>query len=587
MKRLSLLLALLIAALGLPALAEGGCWYDADRPALTWHATPDCAAGGALTAISEGDANRLGLLPCPVCVQDMAGAKGVAAVERGGTIILRLTDAWMASREDIGSVFAGYPCDVYDGDAGLKALSERLHGDAYVRFLADIAATGRAEASAYYPGIYPENGEAILCQRHVGCAWFTALRPAVAVDDPYPMYLRFFGGPLTWRDGALHTDDWQEWGDDGYRLKLDKRGSKRAFSRDYGGLELLLFRELDADILVVHERHADADLLEDVGLALDGADTGLRLTGYMDGGDAVFVGVLTAPEAARVKAGAVPSLTRKPWLTEEAYQGSDYAIVKKGTAGMGVVDRSGRFVIDPPGVEYAQDITRQGDTFFIWNRDEPRSLRVVRLEGKAPVELLRREAPEDGFISIPVSNSAVFAYDVSDRDRCVWYIHDLDTGAELAALAVNEHDPDAPAYSFSVGIDAKFEIETAKPTRLIFGDLNAEDAPRGSRFFLTDNAGRRVTDDFQYLEALAFSDAGGLYLASRWEPEELTGFPNDEEDLSAGYDGRPWFGAHWRCGVVDENGNALTDMDGVKVTLLSDREVLLERESGEVVTVRR
>ena len=69
------------------ARAEGVYYHDADDPlANCYHATPLCIdAGGANDVVSEADAKALGVLPCPVCVQQAADPQGVRAVARGGT----------------------------------------------------------------------------------------------------------------------------------------------------------------------------------------------------------------------------------------------------------------------------------------------------------------------------------------------------------------------------------------------------------------------------------------------------------------------------------------------------------------------
>ena len=85
------------------------------------------------------------------------------------------------------------------------------------------------------------------------------------------------------------------------------------------------------------------------------------------------MGVFSAPEIAAIRNGATLALSREPWLTEAAYQGTDYAIVKKGTAGYGVVDRAGNFVIPTIGDEYGQYIYRMDDTFFIDSSRQPQS----------------------------------------------------------------------------------------------------------------------------------------------------------------------------------------------------------------------
>lgn len=593
MKRLLIVLSALLMLLG-AARAEGAYYHDAlDLLEICYHATPLCVdANGADDEITLADAQAKGLLPCPICVQEAADPQGVRAVARGGTYVLKMTDEWMNSRTDVGGVFGFTTPGIYAGTDGLEPLSQRLHGDAYVSFVEAIQDGGTASAPAYYPGIYPQNDELEMCQRHIGGAWYTVLRPneaarsAMAKEGKLRMYLRFFGGESSYKDGTLTLGEGDEWGDDQYELKFEKMGSDAVFAKDYGGFDLSIFEELGANIFVLHEHGADADLLEEVGLTLDGQDTGVSLTGYMAGADAVYVGVFTAPEAARVKGGAALALSREPWRTEAAYQGTDYAIVKKGTAGYGVVDRAGNFVIPPSGEEYGAFIYRNGDTFFVHSVRKPQSLRVVHIENGAAMELAKVDAPAGGFVTYGGGNCAVFAAELSDADGAArWQIRDMDTGALLAEIPVDDSNPDSPTYSVLMGLNATYALETAKPERLVFGGVRGEGEAQRTMFWLADNAGKRVSEDWQYIEPLSWSDRGGLFLVSTWEESEHTDWPNDEEDLFAGYDGRAWFGPHWRCGVVDHEGNLLAPCAYVKATLLSPTSVKLETAEGQVVTV--
>ena len=593
MRRLLFLFPVLLILLG-ASQAEGVYYHNAfSQQETCYHATPLCINADTSTtdAISLEEARALGLLPCPVCVQEASDQQRVRAVARGGTYVLKMTDEWMNTRPDIGGVFAGYAPGIYTGKDMAKPLSERLHGDAYVTFLEAIQSGGIASAPAYYPGIYPQNDELQMCQRHIGGAWYTVLRPdevarkTMAKNGKLKMYLRFFGGESIYADGTLTLGEGDEWGDDVYELKFEKMNSDAVFTREYDGLTLSLFEEIGASIFVLREHNADADLLVDVGLTLGGRDTGLSLTGYMDGTNAVYVGVFTAPEAKQVKDGAVVALEREPWLTEEAYHGTDYAIVQKGTAGVGVVDRAGSIVIPPCGDEGGQFIYRNGDTFFVHSVRQPQSLRAVRIEGGETVELTKADAPVDGFVTYGGSNRAVFAVELSDRTSACWQIRDMDTGALLAELSIDEANPDAPTYSVFMGLNASYALETAKPERLVFGAPSGEGEDEHTEFWLADNQGKRVSENWQYIEPLSWSGAGGLFLVSTWEEDEHTSWPNDQEDLFAGYDGRAWFGPHWRCGILDHNDNLLAPCVYTKATLLSPSTVRLETPDGQKMLV--
>ena len=318
---------------------------------------------------------------------------------------------------------------------------------------------------------------------------------------------------------------------------------------------------------------------------MDGENIDVSLTGYMDGADAVYVGVFTAPETAAIRNGATLALSREPWLTEAAYQGTDYAIVKKGTAGYGVVDRAGNFVIPPNGEEYGQDIYRKDDTFFVCSRHKPQSVRVVRMEGFTAVELANIVAPAGGFTTYYGCNRAVFIVQVSSRNGASWQIRDFDTGALMADLAVDEGNPDSPTYGTFMGMNPCYVLEAAKPERLVFGAPTGEGEAERMEYWLADNRGKRISDNWQYVEPLSWDHTGGLFLVSTWDENEHEAWPNDQEDVLSGYDGRAWFGPHWRCGIIDHNGILLAPCIYTKVTLLSATEVKLETPDGQIVVV--
>ena len=604
MKRIFIALLVLLAAAC--AAAEGETYYrGADiKAGNCYHATPLCLySGGADVPLTKEEAEALGLYPCPVCVQGKSDTEGVRAAARGGTYVVRMSDGWMSSRPDIGSVFAGWTSEIYTDEADMaEPLARRVHGDMYVSILEAVKNGGSASAPAFYPGIYPSNNELEMCLRHIGGAWYTVLRPdkagrkRIPKDGKLEIYLRFFGGTAVYEDGKLSLGEGAEWGDPHYMLKFEKTDSEAVFSKEYDGFSLTLYEELDAYVFVLREREADGDLLRDAGLTLGGRRMDISLNGYIDGvdavysssfsgTDAVYAGVFSADEAAAVMGGAELEIYREPWLTEEDFQGTDYAIATKGTAGMVVVDRSGGYLIPPAGNEYGQDIYRSGNTFFIKKNDKPRSLRAVRIEDGNVIELACVKAPENGFATYTGCNGAVFTVEATDTAGGDLLIFDKDTGEQIAEIAIDESDPDAPTYSSLMGLRLTYVLEEAKPERLVFGGFVHEGGEDLHVFWLADNLGNRVSENRQYIEPLSWSEKGGLFLVSSWDRDELEDWPNDEENVLAGYDGREWFGEHWRCGIIDQDGNELAPCGYVKVTLLSATEALLEAPDGSQVTV--
>lgn len=603
MKRIFIALLVLLAAVC--AAAEGETYYRGTdiKAGSCYHATPLCLySGGADVPLTKEEAEALGLYPCPVCVQGKSDPEGVRAAARGGTYVVRMSDGWMSSRPDIGSIFGFGDEEHYTGDELDKTLSRLLHGNMYVSFVEAVRNNGMPSEPVYCPGIYPSNNELEMCQRHIGGAWYTVLRPdkaarkLIAEKGKLEVYLRFFAGRAVYSDGTLYVSDDEEWGDEHCLLEFEKTDSEAVFSKEYDGFSLDMYNELGAYVFVLRERDADGDLLRDVGLTLGGRRLDISLNGYIDGVDAVysssfsgtdgvFAGVFSADEAAAVMGGAELEIYREPWLTEEDFQGTDYAVATKGTAGMVVVDRSGSYLIPPAGSETGQWIYRSGNTFFIEKNDKPRSLRAVRVDDGKVIELACVKAPKNGFATYTGCNGAVFTVEATDTAGGDLLIFDKDTGKQLAEIAIDESDPDTPTYSSLMGLRLTYVLEEAKPERLVFGGFVHEGGEDLHVFWLADNLGNRVSENRQYIEPLSWSEKGGLFLVSGWDRDVLEDWPNEEEDVLKGYDGREWFGPNWRCGIMDQDGNELAPCEYVKITLLSAEKVLLEDEDGRQVTV--
>ena len=339
---LVLLLSLLCAA-----MAEGDVYMLGD----CYHSTPLCAetqqwdagafarlygdsegegetaeAAGKLRdtrfrAISESAARMWDFTPCPVCVQDDADYGEPCAVERGGTAVLRVSDAWIRTREPF-HVFGTARDEVFEGAAAPKELARILHGEAYEAFLNAIMQNGVADAEVLCPDLYEDDGLLAMHVRHIGGAWYLTFRPDEAgrkrmkAEGRIEVGVCLNGGPIRWADGALTEVSWGNHWEETLKLKLGGTDGKPVFSGDFEGLSVTLFHEMEANILVIRESPGDAEWLG-ANVTLDDRLAAEGLTGYMDGGDAVYVCVLTDAEAANLKAGAFPRLIHPGRVTDE------------------------------------------------------------------------------------------------------------------------------------------------------------------------------------------------------------------------------------------------------------------------------
>ena len=520
--------------------------YISPGDSIYWHANASCQGEFML----EADSTK-GHFPCPVCVQEDVKPE-VTAVERGGTIILRMPDSWANSRNDIGSVFGSSNAEVYEGEEAVRIVGHYLHGDAYNAFMKSWDETGKAEDWLWYPRIYPENNELFMNQRHIGGSWYVTMRPDKVSGDSIKIYLRFFGGMMKADGDRLTADIWDdEWGDDNYILKFSKKQNKSStFSRDYGDFTLDIYDELDTHIAVIRQKNADKDLLKEVRLTV-GDQPDIILNGYMDGSDAVYCCTLADGEDYLIRNGTEVELEHEDWYHEADFMDMSYAVVKKGTAGYGVIDRDGNFVYGP-GYGY---FMRSGNTVFLVRSYG--GMEVVNLD------TLEKIAEFEYGTGVAPKNSAVFAVSKDDMQ----YIYDNETGEVLASMNRNDED----AFLYLEGVNGSFSaFEIGKPQRLVFS--RREDDGEWN-YWLADNHGNRISDNYPNIEPLVWNGDKGVFGVYRLSDDPEAG--NGRESVG-GYDGRNLYPEEdWNVAIMDETGDIVAGVDYGYIKVVSETEVEL------------
>ena len=296
---------------------------------IYYHAAPNCAlANGAMGPIGlESAARDKGLSPCPVCVADGTDYPGVEAVVRAGTVVVRVPDEWLALADEAigftaGERFTPYWSADETGPAARRALAELLHGEAYVNFLKS-AEDGARQADFARPEVRLSDVESLLMNvRHIGAAWLFTLRPGEAVraamadDGRLTVGLSALKGTLR-LDGDHLNAACNRRLDTDLTLSLNETRNSVAFEGDYGGINLAVYAERDANICVVHERAPVVGRMDGVELRLDGMNCGIALNGYHSDSGVTYCCALTQGELAALMAGAAPSLVREgtdEWL---------------------------------------------------------------------------------------------------------------------------------------------------------------------------------------------------------------------------------------------------------------------------------
>ena len=282
-----------------------------------YHAAANCALAATVSPVSVKEAEDQGKLPCPACVDDEAGYKGIEAAERGGTLVIRVPDKWMEERPagETEDNFEHYWSGEFTGREADMLLSEQLHGAAYRELLAaleDDAPIHRAISRV--PDIELDAGALLMNRRHIGAAWLLTYRPAEAArkalekDGRLQIPLYFTVNQLTLQKDALNVYGGGLWRDKEFRVKPQKSKNATRFEAESDGLRLQVFRDMDVNICVLHLDSPDPDRLAGASLLIDGADRGIRMDGYDAGGHAVYCCALTDGEVRALENGAAAGI---------------------------------------------------------------------------------------------------------------------------------------------------------------------------------------------------------------------------------------------------------------------------------------
>lgn len=560
------LLALAVLML-LPACAfadvQGDFWTCNED--LYYHFNRNCSGAEDMVPISEAAARAFDKYACPVCFPYEDAGENVQAVVRGGTIVVHFSDAWLAKPELTG-VFGWSPDSEYTGEEADQLLAEYLHGNAYNSFLADYLADGSAEGRARNPVILETNGELVMNHRHIGSDWYTIVRPTERFDNSWDMYWRINGIKLRMDGDSLFTNFDQQTVEEHKMLKLTRGGSDGpVFETENDAMQMVVYRELDANIAVIYEKSADKDFLEAAQLRIPGTAQGIEMDGYMDAGRGVYCCTLTDAELALLQNGAQAQVWHKPMLDDAQFMDSPYAEVRRGTGGSGIIDREGNFVVE---AQYESVSRPEPDSFRITTprpffcEDKDGGLTV--LHGETLDTIFQMEKTGD-YIRGEFENPSVFTVHVGGRGK---QLRSLTDGRLLLEMLYDE----TGNYSGEItNVDGYYRVlADGYPTRLV--------AVRGeglqSTDWLIDNNGNRISDDYQRITPMLWSRDSGAFLVESFVTENYDAgvFAGEKQNAYAygmKYDGSA-YGEGWRCGLIDQDGNTLVEMKYTAVEAYED-----------------
>ena len=365
MKKVLTMILLLLLALS----AHGETLYGREGDCC-YHIIPDCA-GDSFQEISDTE----GLYRCPVCVPDPVDYGGLRYFNVGGLTVIRMSDEFIKTRDDVGSVFGFSGTDEYTGLQAEAQVARVLHGADYIAFKAQVRETGAATAPATGAFSLVSSGEELytpFLSRHLGGAWVEVLPPfgAMANGELNP---RFFTGEMTWKDGVLTVEQPDEWDAyDSHPDITDLSGLEPAWTAAEDSWRLSLYEAEDMRILTLRITGKDAVLAPEASISCPGWPGSLDIKEpWRDGGDCLYGVALFEGEAGALKANEPTVEYSRFGDMELDYQDSPFAIGETENGQMFVLDRDMNVVVQPEsGMMYrVGDVFLYGDWAFVGTGD--------------------------------------------------------------------------------------------------------------------------------------------------------------------------------------------------------------------------
>ncbi len=554
------LLALLTTLGGAAHAAADGYWTGGAD--IYYHAVERCGGVEGRVPISLEGAAEFEKYPCPACVPAEDDGAEPRAAARDGVVVVRFSDAWLA-RQEFGGVFALTLTERYAGERAEQELARLLHGADYARF------REAGEGTAVVPNV---DGDALTLQlRHIDSAWYAIVYPNGGSLKSWTLEWTASAGRVWMENGELNAYFDRQTPQEERKLEPEPLdGSQPVFS-GAGEPEVNVYEALDTYVAAIHERNPDANLLEGVSLRLGGALCAAELRGRVSGGEALYYCALTEGELAALRAGASVELSHASPAEDADFGDTPYAAAPYGTSGrMGVVDLEGNFVVVP---DY-EWVVRPAYMTPGYETAEPRPFFCRRTDGTWEVLDGETLAPRFEIDEEPhYDNQAVFH-----------------TGAAGGASACYRALADGSKLFDFDGtlcdrIDGGYAVRTrGAPQRMVA--WRGEGAK--TQACLIDNTGGIIPDTrYPRVTALYWQDGRGAYLVERFAAGEADGSaPSGGSAYTYGsaYSGAKTYGSDWRCGLIDEDGRALTELKYVSIECEMDGTIRLTGEDGAVET---
>lgn len=525
------------------------------------HASADCAylknAPTEMNGAQEGET----LYPCPVCMQQSSYDQPVAIYEFGGLLVVAIPDAALREPTLDTTTFYWDGFDYTCGEEANRHLSEYLHGNDYLRLLTALKQGAEAEAPVYELDFAAENCKP-LSVRYLGNTTYQVYRREKAGE----LTCRVFGGLARTQNGVLNVDVTGCYGI--LELPESRCIPEPPELIERNGLTMELYHLADAILLTVNAQSMEFEynnpFIEDAAfyehtLLIGGlpVNSGNVIKGGCGG---EFVTVITASEYEQIIGGADVGLFCGIYSIMD-FEGTQFATYINGYSSehRGIVNDKGE--------------TLRSDTSDIWRLDDKFFIETHAEEGqKAGLELY--DASHDSTVRffesdriwLADANSAICLIDDIANKRYIVIRRDKPFGETIAIRTKSELEDKTCRYR--VG----FMIEDGEPKCFAMDTLG-----RGWRLYGNDLL--PLSDFYYSLNPLIWHGNKGLIAVFKDTDFSIT-------DPEVVYEGKTIeVGGMGQAGLMDENGNLITDIRYRSIQVISDTTVILIDSDGNELTI--
>ena len=504
--------------------------------------------------------------PCPICVpDDTQWQTDIAAVARDNTVIVRIADSFLEEAE-LTDTFGFSPAEPQPISEASALIVEYLHGDAYNRFLQEIHTTGSASAQARKPLVLSTDTQdrpiLHMSARHIGSAWYAAFRAEKGFGESWYLEWCIEGYTIEAKNDQLTIEISGKTEESGATVPIANFTDPAAFSAQFDGCRIEIYTAVESDIraniAVITQFDADADYLQSSALCI-GDQVRIPIDGYADGANGVFCCVLTDAEYAYLVSGAKTFIQPTDLMESAEFDNSPYAAVRRGTGGVGIVDASGAFVVQP---EYRSiEKYRSADCpttvpipFFCTARDGA----VTILDSQTLDVIAQYAAIDNYYPTVEYINPSAIEIDDGGGKR----ILSLTTGDTLLNVSENTY------------IDGRYRcMADGYPERLVLRD--------GAGAKLITLTGEPISEAYPRITPLIWRNGRGAFLVETWDSDDANAaniYFERGKTLSAS-------GTSWRCGLMDENGKIIVPVTHTSVEVTDDLRVIFDGAADATVAI--